>query len=381
MQRLAGAISGKPFFNCQHCMNPSDIKTFVEKLRLRSREVEGKLSSPEVFGDMSQFRRLSQELSKLNVLFADFDRWESVLESLSGDKELLIREDDPEMRALLEDEITAFEAEAAGLENRIQIALLPPDPNDAKNIIVGIKPAAGGDEAALFAGELFRVYLHFAEAQGWKTEVLDQTDTDLGGIKDVSFSLSGTDVYSKMKFESGVHRVQRVPATESGGRIHTSTVTVAVMPEAEAVELDIKPEDLRFDVFRSSGPGGQCVNTTDSAVRVTHIPSGVSVASQQEKSQHRNKEIALRILYARLLEYKQQQEQEKLAADKRSQVGTGDRSERIRTYNFPQNRVTDHRFNVSSFDLPKLMTGDLGLILDPILKIVCEQQLEKLRQG
>ena len=175
MQRLAGAISGKPFFNCQHCMNPSDINTFGEKLRLRSREVEGKLSSPEVFGDMPQFRRLSQELSKLNVLFADFDRWESVLESLSGDKELLIREDDPEMRALLEDEITAFEAEAAGLENRIQIALLPPDPNDAKNIIVGIKPAAGGDEAALFAGELFRVYLHFAEAQGWKTEILDQS--------------------------------------------------------------------------------------------------------------------------------------------------------------------------------------------------------------
>ena len=362
-------------------MNPSDIKTHIDKLRTRSREVEGALSEPEVFNDLPKFRRLSQELSKLNMLFADFDRWESVLESLAGDRELLAREEDPEMRGLLDDEIAAFDVEAAELENRVQIALLPPDPNDNKNIIVGIKPAAGGDEAALFAGELFWAYLHFAEAQGWQAEILDQTDTDLGGIKDVSFSLSGSDVYSKMKFESGVHRVQRVPATESGGRIHTSTVTVAVMPEAEAVELDIKPEELRFDVFRSSGPGGQCVNTTDSAVRVTHIPTGVSVASQQEKSQHRNKEIALRILYARLLEHKQQQEQEKLAADKRSQVGTGDRSERIRTYNFPQNRVTDHRFNVSSFDLPKIMTGEMGLILDQILKIVCEQQLDKLRQG
>ena len=304
----------------------------------------------------------------------------ATLDTIAADKELLLQEADAEMRALLDDEITSLQAECGTLENRVQLSLLPPDPNDAKNIIVGIKPAAGGDEAALFAGELFRAYMHFAESQNWKVEILDQTDTDLGGVKDVSFSLSGCDVYSKMKFESGVHRVQRVPTTEAGGRIHTSTVTVAVMPEAEAVELNIKPEELRFDVFRSSGPGGQCVNTTDSAVRVTHIPSGLSVASQQEKSQHRNKEIALRILYARLLEHKQQQEQEKLAADKRSQVGTGDRSERIRTYNFPQNRVTDHRYNVSSFDLPKVMQGEFGLILDQILQINCEQQLEALRQ-
>ena len=203
----------------------------------------------------------------------------------------------------------------------------------------------------------------------------------MGGIKNLTFSLTGSEVYSRMKFESGVHRVQRVPETEAGGRIHTSTVTVSVMPEAAEVELDIKQEDLRFDVFRSSGPGGQCVNTTDSAVRVTHIPSGLSVASQQEKSQHRNKEIALRILYARLLERKQSEEAERQAADKRSQVGTGDRSERIRTYNYPQNRVTDHRYNVSCFDLPKLMQGDFDLILNPILKIVCERQLEALRQA
>ena len=362
-------------------MTPSDIQQHIDKLRIHGGELENSLSSPDIFGDMTKFRRLSQELSKLNTLFADFDRWQTVLQTLDDDKALLTSENDPEMRDLLSDEINALIEECNSLENRVQIALLPPDPNDAKNIIVGIKPAAGGDEAALFAGELFRAYLHFAESQDWKVEILDQTDTDLGGIKDVSFSLSGCDVFSKMKFESGVHRVQRIPATETGGRIHTSTVTVAVMPEAEAVELNIKPEELRFDVFRSSGPGGQCVNTTDSAVRVTHIPSGLSVASQQEKSQHRNKEIALRILYARLLEHKQQQEQEKLAADKRSQVGTGDRSERIRTYNFPQNRVTDHRFNVSSFDLPKIMNGELSLILDQILKITCEQKLEELRNN
>ena len=361
-------------------MTPADIVNHIDKLRSRSRELENMLALPETLNDMNAFRKLSQELSKLTALFSDFDRWTDALSTIAADKELLLSESDAEMRLLLDEEINGLQNECVILESRVQIALLPPDPNDAKNIIVGIKPAAGGDEAALFAGELFRAYAHFAESQNWKLEILDQTDTDLGGIKDVAFSLSGGDVYSKMKFESGVHRVQRVPATEAGGRIHTSTVTVAVMPEAEAVELNIKPEELRFDVFRSSGPGGQCVNTTDSAVRVTHIPSGLSVASQQEKSQHRNKEIALRILYARLLELKQEEEQAKQAADKRSQVGTGDRSERIRTYNFPQNRVTDHRYNVSSFDLPKVMQGEFDLILEPIMKIICEQQLEAFRQ-
>ena len=314
-------------------------------------------------------------------MFRKFDDWRKALAELADNREMLTAETDAELRELIAADIAELEVRAQKLEADIQISLLPPDPNDAKNIIVGIKPAAGGDEAALFAGELFRAYMKFAEKKGWRIEVLDQTDTELGGIKDVSFSLSGDEVYSLMKYESGVHRVQRVPATEAGGRIHTSTVTVAVMPEAEEVELDIRPEDLRFDVFRSSGPGGQCVNTTDSAVRVTHIPTGIAVASQQEKSQHRNKEIALRILYARLLEHKQQEEADKQAADKRSQVGTGDRSERIRTYNFPQNRVTDHRFNVNTFDLPKLMEGDLDLILDQILMIACERRLDQLRQA
>ena len=360
-------------------MVPEDIKDYVDRLRGRFSELEQKLGDPDIYSKVNEFKVLNQEHRKLSTLFSDFDAWIKALNDLADSRELMASENDTEMRELAAMEIEELEKNSAALEERIQLLLLPPDPNDSKNIIVGIKPAAGGDEAALFAGELFRAYLYFAEKQGWKVEILEQTDTDLGGVKDVSFSLSGADVYSLMKYESGVHRVQRVPATESGGRVHTSTITVAVMPEAEEVELDIKQEDLRFDVFRSSGPGGQCVNTTDSAVRVTHIPTGLSVASQQEKSQHRNKEIALRILYARLLEIKQTEEAAKQAADKRSQVGTGDRSERIRTYNFPQNRVTDHRYNVSCFDLPKVMQGELDLVLNQILKIACEQQLDALR--
>lgn len=362
-------------------MAPEDIAGYIENLHGRFAELEAALADPAIYARGAECRRVSQEHRKLETLFRKFDDWRKALAELSDNREMLTAETDAELRELIAADIAELEVKAQKLEADIQISLLPPDPNDAKNIIVGIKPAAGGDEAALFAGELFRAYMKFAEKKGWRIEVLDQTDTELGGIKDVSFSLSGDEVYSLMKYESGVHRVQRVPATEAGGRIHTSTVTVAVMPEAEEVELDIRPEDLRFDVFRSSGPGGQCVNTTDSAVRVTHIPTGIAVASQQEKSQHRNKEIALRILYARLLEHKQQEEADKQAADKRSQVGTGDRSERIRTYNFPQNRVTDHRFNVNTFDLPKLMEGDLDLILDQILMIACERRLDQLRQA
>ena len=361
-------------------MTPEEIKPHIERLRQREKELAALLADPAIYGKMDECRKLGGEHRKLENLFADFADWENDLLQIRENRAAMARENDPEMRSLLELDIAELELSSAALEEKIQLALLPPDPNDSKNIIVEIKPAAGGDEAALFAADLYRAYMYFAEQEGWKVEQLDHSATDLGGIKDVSFSITGADVYSLMKYESGVHRVQRIPTTETGGRIHTSTVTVSVMPEAEAVELDIKPEDLRFDVFRSSGAGGQHVNTTDSAVRVTHIPTGVFVASQQEKSQHRNKEIALRILYARLLEHKQQQAAAKQAADKRSQVGTGDRSERIRTYNFPQNRVTDHRFNVSSYDLPKVMEGELRLVLNPILKQVCEERLEELRR-
>ena len=362
-------------------MVPEDISSYIEKLRIRAGELEKELADPDIYAKNDLFRKINQEHSKLTTLLEKFDRWVKSLSDLDENRTMLSEEQDSELRELIENDIEQLNVSCATLEEQIQISLLPPDPNDSKNIIVEMQPAAGGDEAALFTGELCRAYLYFAEKQGWKVEILEQSDTDLGGVKNVSFSLSGCDVYSKMKYESGVHRVQRVPATEAGGRIHTSTITVSVMPEAEEIELDIRQEDLRFDVFRSSGPGGQCVNTTDSAVRVTHIPTGLSVASQQEKSQHRNKEIAIRILYARLLERKQSEEAAKQAADKRSQVGTGDRSERIRTYNFPQNRVTDHRFNVSTFDLPKLMQGELDLILTPIFKLVCEQQLENLKNS
>ena len=362
-------------------MVPEDISGYIEKLRIRAGELEKELADPDIYAKTDLFRKVNQEHRKLSVLLEKFGRWVKSISGLEENRLMLSEEQEPELRELIESDIEQLELACSTLEEEIQISLLPPDPNDSKNIIVEMQPAAGGDEAALFTSELFRAYLYFAEKQGWKVEILEQTDTDLGGIRNVSFSLSGCDVYSKMKYESGVHRVQRVPATEAGGRIHTSTITVSVMPEAEEVELDIRQEDLRFDVFRSSGPGGQCVNTTDSAVRVTHIPTGLSVASQQEKSQHRNKEIAIRILYARLLERKQSEEAAKQAADKRSQVGTGDRSERIRTYNFPQNRVTDHRFNVSTFDLPKLIQGEIDLILNPIFKLVCEQQLDSLKNS
>ncbi len=362
-------------------MIPDDIANYIAGLQPRSAELESALSDPAIYARVDECRKLSQERHKLETLFADFAAWKRTLSELADNRELLAGEDDAEMREMAEQDIVRLETEAAELESKIQLALLPPDPNDDRNIIVEIKPAAGGDEAALFAADLWRVYLRYAETRRWKLEILEQSDSDLGGIKNVSFSICGNEVYSRMKYESGVHRVQRIPATEAGGRIHTSTVTVSVMPEAEEVELDIRQEDLRFDVFRSSGPGGQCVNTTDSAVRVTHIPTGLSVASQQEKSQHRNKEIALRILYARLLEIQRDAEQAKFAADKRSQVGTGDRSERIRTYNYPQNRVTDHRFNLTIHSLPALMEGDLDLLLDPILAIACERQLETLRNA
>jgi len=360
-------------------MEPGDIQSHIDGLLRHAQALSEQLSDPAIYGKPAELKRISREHRKLENLFADFDRWSRALEEIAANEELAAAESDGELRELIDADLAALRAECEQLSVRVRLALLPPDPNDAKNIIVEIRPAAGGEEAALFAADLFRVYSKYAERRGWTLEILDQSFSDLGGVKSVAFSLSGEDVYSRMKFESGVHRVQRVPATEASGRIHTSTVTVAVMPEADEVEIDVKSEELRFDVFRSSGPGGQCVNTTDSAVRVTHIPTGLSVASQQEKSQHRNKEIALRILFARLLEIKQGEEAAKQAADKRSQVGTGDRSERIRTYNYPQNRVTDHRFNVATHDLPNLLEGDLDLILEPIILQSCERALDALR--
>ena len=360
-------------------MTPQDMEGSLLSLRGRLSEVGARLEDPEIYSRRKESMELMRERQKLETLFSNHGMWERALRELEENRAMLSSEGDADFKELVSSEIERLEEQAAKLEKLVIASLLPPDPRDAKNIIVEIKPAAGGEEAALFASELFRAYLYFAERQGWKKEVLELNESDLGGIRDVVFSISGVEVFSRMKYESGVHRVQRVPATESGGRIHTSTVTVSVMPEADEVEISINPEDLRFDVFRSSGPGGQSVNTTDSAVRVTHIPTGTMVASQQEKSQHRNKEIAMRILRSRLLERQAAEEAAKQAASKRAQVGTGERSERIRTYNFPQNRVTDHRFNVSVHNLPRLLEGDFEQILEPIFQIECERRLEELR--
>lgn len=340
-------------------MEPEDIAGYIDNLRGRFAELEERMADPAIYARGAEFRSVSQEHRKLGALFEKFESWKKALSELADNREMLTVEEDGEMRDLLTADIASLEEKSTKLEEEIQVSLLPPDPNDAKNIIVEIKPAAGGDEAALFAGELFRAYLHFAEKQGWKVEILDQSDTDLGGIKDVSFSLSGCDVFSLMKYESGVHRVQRVPATEAGGRIHTSTVTVAVMPEAEEVELDIRPEDLRFDVFRSSGPGGQCVNTTDSAVRLTHIPTGIVVTCQNEKSQLHNKEAAFRVLKAKLYELEERKRAEELSELR------GDRMEnsfgsQIRNYVlYPYQLVKDVRSGVETGNVEAVLGGDL----------------------
>ena len=359
-------------------MTPEKITKAVSNIKRRLEELEAKLADPSIFTRPAECKSLSRERNKISQVLADYEKWNDMLKQLEENRALLESETDDEFKDLIRNDIQNLEKDVSSLENAIKISLIPPEPNDTKNTIVEIRPAAGGEEAALFVAEMFRMYTRFAEKNGWTHEVLDLTETGLGGIKEVVFSLSGENVYYKMKFESGVHRVQRVPITESSGRTHTSTITVSVLPEAEEVEIDIKPSDLKMDTFRSSGPGGQNVNRTDSAVRITHIPTGLSVASQQEKSQHRNRDTAMRILRARLLEAKQQEEAARQSASKKSQVGTGERSERIRTYNFPQNRITDHRYGISVFDLPKLLEGELDMLLEQIHVLENERRLADL---
>lgn len=358
-------------------MKREDARKKVDSMRKRLAVLEKELEDPALYQDLKRQKTLFQEREHLLEVFHCFDAWERAEKELAENRDLLQTEQEEEFRSLLEKDIALLEKESAEKEKLLTLLLLPPDPNDSRNIILEMRPGTGGDEAALFTGQLFHAYCKFAEKKEWLLEVLDLTETPLGGVKEVIFSVSGKEVYTYLKFESGVHRVQRVPVTETSGRIHTSTITVSVLPEAEETdEIIIRQEDLEISTFRSSGPGGQNVNRTDSAVRIVHKPSGLVVASQQERSQIRNREIALRILKSRLLEIKRKEEAAAHALDKRLQIGTGERSERIRTYNFPQNRITDHRFNISAYDLPSLMEGAMDLILDRIL----EQEKEKAMQ-
>jgi peptide chain release factor 1 len=347
----------------------------LESLAARFREVEGIVADGSAAKDQKRYAELMRERSYLEQVNNAYERYKSVLNGIE-DSKLLAKEEDPEIREMAKEECKSLEAEKNGLEDQIKVLLIPPDPLNEKNIIMEIRAGTGGEEAALFASDLFRMYSHYAEGHGWKYEVMSSNETELGGFKEISFSISGKNVYESMRFEAGVHRVQRVPATEAGGRIHTSAVTVAVLPEAEETEIDIRQEDLRIDVCRSSGPGGQCVNTTDSAVRITHLPSGLVVHCQDEKSQLKNKNKAMRILRARLYEMEEEKANAERAADRKSQVGSGDRSERIRTYNFPQNRLTDHRINLTLYSLERAMEGEIGEVVEA-LKLSAREALLK----
>ncbi len=338
-------------------------------------DLEKKVADPDIIADQSQWQKYIKEHADLQPIVEKYREYRDVVSQLEESKEILQEESDEELRELAKMEISEAEDKIGPLEEELKVLLLPKDPNDDKNVIVEIRGGAGGDEAALFAGDLFRMYSRYAERRGWKVSLLSANDTGVGGFKEVSFMIKGKGAYSRLKYESGVHRVQRIPTTESGGRIHTSTATVAVLPEAEDVEIEINPADLRIDVYRSSGNGGQSVNTTDSAVRITHIPTGEVVSCQDEKSQLKNKEQALKILKARLYDKALSEQQSELAAERKSQVGTGDRSERIRTYNFPQGRISDHRINLTLYKLDNFLDGDLDEMIDSLITV---DQTEKM---
>jgi peptide chain release factor 1 len=340
-------------------------------------DIEEKLSHPEIVQNQEEYVRLTRERSALEPLVQVIAVYKDVLANVEEARSML-HSDDEEMRHLAEEELSSSRDRAAELEQEIKLFLLPQDPNDEKNTIVEIRAGTGGDEAALFAGDLYGMYTRYAEKCGWKYEIIDASPTGLGGYKEIIFMVRGEKVYSRLKYESGGHRVQRVPETESGGRIHTSAATVAVLPEAEEVEVEIDPGDIIVDVYRASGAGGQHVNTTESAVRVTHKPTGLVVMCQDEKSQHKNRAKAMKVLRARLYDLKLREQENEVSSTRKSLVGSGDRSERIRTYNFPQNRVTDHRINLTSYHLQEILHGDLDVIID---KIVTEEQARKLEEA
>lgn len=340
----------------------------LEGLEERAKILEEKISDPEVIKDQETWRKLCKENSDLTPIIEKYREYKQAKKTIADDKEMLLMGEEKELEELIKAELAETEARLCEISNELKVLLLPKDPNDDKNVIVEIRGGTGGEEAALFAADLMRMYSMYAETKRWKIDILNSSPTDIGGYKEVSFSIEGEGAYSRLKFESGVHRVQRVPSTESGGRIHTSAVTVAVLPEVEEVEVDINPNDLRIDVFRAGGPGGQCVNTTDSAVRITHLPTGIVVSCQDEKSQFKNKDKAMKILRSRIYEVMEEQRHKEIADERRSQVGSGDRSERIRTYNFPQSRVTDHRINLTLYSkLEQVMNGSLDEIIDALI--------------
>jgi len=351
-----------------------DKLSFIEE---RFTELETKISDPAVIADQELWRKLCKEHSDITPIVNKYREYKALNDNILEAKEMLNSgELDKEEKAMIEEEIEESRRGIEIVNDELKILLLPKDPNDEKNVIVEIRGGAGGDEAALFASDLLRMYSMYAETNRWKVELLSSNATDIGGYKEVSFAINGSGAYSRLKFESGVHRVQRIPSTESGGRIHTSTVTVAVLPEVEEVEVEINPNDLRIDVFRAGGPGGQCVNTTDSAVRITHLPTGIVVSCQDEKSQHKNKDKAMKILRSRVYDVFVQEQNDAISAERKSQVGTGDRSERIRTYNFPQGRVTDHRIGLTLHRLDSVLNGDLDEIIDAL---ITSDQSEKLK--
>lgn len=339
----------------------------LQELVNRYEELGFRLNEPQVIGDQALWQKMMREHAGLMPLVETYQRYKKAKQDAEEAKLLLEEEKDEELRQLAKEELAESRETVESLEQELKILLLPKDPNDEKNVFVEIRGGAGGDEAALFAAELYRMYGRYAERRGWKTELASLNENGLGGFKEVIFMVQGRGAYSRLKYESGVHRVQRVPVTESGGRIHTSTVTVAVLPEAEEVDVEIDPNDIRVDVFRSSGNGGQCVNTTDSAVRITHYPTGIVVSCQDEKSQLKNKDKAMKVLRARLYEMELAKQQAEISADRKSQVGTGDRSEKIRTYNFPQTRVTDHRIKLTTHRIDEIMDGELDEVIDGLI--------------
>ena len=347
----------------------------LQVLEDKYKELTEKISDIEVINDQKTWQKYMKEHADLEPIVMKYREYTNVLQSIADSKEILQEESDEELRELAKMELSEMEDMVEPLESELKILLLPKDPNDDKNVIVEIRGGAGGDEAALFAGDLFRMYSTYAERRRWKMELLSASDTGVGGYKEVSFLIKGKGAYSRLKYESGVHRVQRIPSTESGGRIHTSTATVAVLPEVETVEVNINPNDLRIDVFRSSGNGGQSVNTTDSAVRITHIPTGEVVSCQDGKSQLKNKEQDLKILVARLNDKAIAEQNKDIAAERKSQVGTGDRSERIRTYNFPQERENNHRINLTLYQLDSFLDGDIDEMIDALITV---DQTEKM---